>query len=389
MGKIDGIVTLEELPEKEIYVEVESKFISEIKKKIRKSLNTQKFRKWYKLKKRIISHWFNDGSLLRLDVFKSIVNFFQIDLKKIRILSLRGKGGEKIKNPKLPFNFTTTSGVRVIAAILGDGSLNKKGLTYVNSNPYLIKSFVMDMKKVFGEINVAIKPKRKGSKVLVAFPPKICGKIINLVGIPIGSKVSNNPHVPPFIFKLSGEKIQEFISQIIDDEGSVSIASRHIRIKFSTLKEETCNLIKDIYVLLKRIGIASSIYEGDVYKSKRGGDRKNWCIEIHSFAQLERIYHSFNLRNEKRRKDLKKLLEKKKVDQFPKKKCKEIYLSLMKNIQQEKGYFTSSDLAEITGRTIGSCRNTILKFKKLNLIKSVQPSFTGKPPSPARYVVIK
>lgn len=380
MGKESGVISLEELPEKEIYVKVKPEFLV----KIREFLKEEKVRelsKKIKSSEKILRHWLSDESLLRLDVFKRLTKFFGENPERV-IATLRSNTGRSIKNPKLPFDFKSKSGVRIIAAVLGDGSLSKRGLSYINSNPTLVQKFIQDMKNVFGEISVTVR-RKKGSNVLIAYPPKICGKIIGLI-LPQGPKVISNPHIPSFIFDLNEEQIYEFLSQIIDDEGSVSIASRHLRIKFSVLKGKKSNLINDLNLLFKKIGIESSIYEGKEYESKTGSKRKYWSLEIHSFSQLQKIYQLFNLRNEKRRRDLEKLLKKKKMDQFPKKRCREIYLSIMKEIQEKKGYFTSVDLSKSTKRSVGSCRNVILKFKKLGLIKPIEKSFTGKP---LKYVV--
>ena len=59
----------------------------------------------------------------------------------------------------------------------------------------------------------------------------------------------------------------------------------------------------------------------------------------------------------------------------------------MQKIQDSQGYFTSLDLANITGRDIGSCRNTILKYRKRNLIKCTKPSTSGDYHEYGRYMV--
>jgi len=385
MSETNGIVTLEELPEKEIYVEVKSRFKNQLRKQ---KGNIKNISKSIKVSKRILEHWLNDETLLRLDVFKKLAKFLNKDPIK-EIHALRGKGGRKIVNPNLPFNFTTKSGVRIVAAMLGDGSLNKKAVAYYNSQNEVIKGFIKDLQNVFGNVEFRIHSQKKKNTIVKRVElPKFCEKIFEKIGIPVGPKVSVNPRIPSFIFNLNKEKIAEFISQVIDDEGSISIASRHLRIKFAVSRHERIsNLIEGVRSLLLKLGIESTIYEAGEYHSTRGPSRKSWSIEIYCLERLKRLHSLLNLRHKGREKKFKQLLNSIKINQFPKKKSTSIYIQLMKKIQVEKGYFTSFDLSEVTGRSIGTCRNVILKFKKLNLIECVEQSFAGNSPKPAKYVV--
>ena len=388
MSEQTGIVTLEELPPKEFYLRLKSKFVELIKRRIREKYKIEEICDLLAISDRMLLHWLNKESLLRLDIFKKIINFFDIKTNEVKILSLRGKKGKEIKYPKLPFNFTTTSGVRIIAAILGDGSLSKSP-SYANKNKDLIRDFIKDCLLVFGNINLKVRPKNKVSNVKVVDLPCIFGKILKTVGLKLGSKVDNNPNIPSFIFNLEKEKIIEFLSQIIDDEGSVSLASRHIRIKFSTLvSKPISNLIDNIKELLLKIGIESVIYQLGEYDSKRGERRKNWQIEIHYFEQLQKIYKTFKLRNKERKNKINGLLQKHKLNQFPKKKTTEIFLSAMKKVQEEKGYFTTKDLIPKFDRSGGHIKNMVHKYESKKLIKKLEVvKSNGKTFFPAKYVI--
>jgi len=391
MSEVNGIVTLEELPEKEIYVEVDSEFKEKIKDWIKNKHSLKEFSEKIETSVRIIEHWLSEESLLRLDTFKAIIKYFGLDCKTIKIVSLRGKSGARIINPKLPFDFTTKSGVRIIAAILGDGSLSKKSSIYSNTNLELIDGFIEDAKNVFGSLELKVRPKEKGSNVLVVDIPNICSKVLENIGLPAGSKVENNPHIPRFIFNLGKEKIAEFISQIIDDEGSVSIASRHLKIGFCVIEtEERSNLIYDLQKLLLKLNIESEIYQYEKYESSRGPARKKWQIEIHSFERLEKLHSMLNLRHKERLKQLEKLLKSKKLTCYPRKKCTEFYLSKMREIEEEKGFFTSVDLLKKINRSLGHTRNMIHKYWNKGLIQKIEKvSSDGTKFYPAKYRVIK
>lgn len=375
MGEENGIVALEELPEKEIYLEINPASINKIG-----------------ISERILSHWLSDSTLIRLDVFNRIVNFLFVDYENIEILSIRGKIGGKIENPKLPFNFATKSGARFVACMLGDGSLNKRGVFYSNTNLDLIEGFIKDCKEIFGNIKISINHiKKKKSIVHVVSLPIFCKNMVNKLGLPIGPKVVNNPHIPNFIFNLDKEEIAELLSQIIDDEGSISMSSRHLGMRLATeITNDTFNLLEDIRKLLLILDIESVAYKESEYTSKRGPNRVLWKLEVHSFERLEKLYSLLNLRNKEKAKKFKKLLDSKKLTQFPHKKCTEIYLSKMREIEKERGFFTSTDLLEKIDRKLGHIRNMIHKYWKKKLIQKVENvTSDGTKFYPAKYRVIK
>jgi len=385
---MNGIVTLEDLLEKEIFIELKPEFIEKIENLIRRNFKIKDFSEKIEISSRVLSHWLNKESSIRLDIFKNITEFFGIKIQNL--LTIRGKDGFKINNSRPYFDFRTSSGVRFIAAILGDGGIKKnQGLFYSNSNIDLINGFINDSKQIFGDVEFTVRKKTKDSNVRIVSLPSICGKIIAQLGLKPGSKVENNPSIPKFIFHLREKQIAEFISQIIDDEGSVSIASRHIKVGFCvTETEERSNLIDDIQKLLLNLGIESSVYQYEEYNSTRGPKRKKWQVEVHSSIRLNKLYSLLNLRHRNKKQKFKELLGSFKVICFPKKNCNEIYLSRMKVIEKKKGYFTSFDLSKETGRVVGTCRNLILKFRKLNLIECIQAYCTGHLHTPGRYKVI-
>jgi intein/homing endonuclease len=386
---MNGFVTLEDLPEKEIFIELKPEFIEKIENLIRRNFKIKDFSEKIGISYRILSHWLNRESSIRLDAFKIIIKFLGIKLQNP--LTIRGKDGSRINNSRLYFDFRTSSGVRFIAAILGDGGIKKnQGLFYSNSNIDLINGFINDSKQIFGEVEFTIRKKTKDSNVHIVSLPPICGKIVARLGLKPGSKVENNPSIPKFIFHLREKQIAEFISQIIDDEGSVSIASRHIKIGFCVIEtEERSNLIDDVQKLLFNLGIESSVYQYEEYNSTRGPKRKKWQIEIHSSIRLNKLYSLLNLRHKNKKQKFKELLDSFKIICFPKKKCNEIYLSRMKVIEKKKSYFTPFDLSKETNRAIGTSRNLILKFRKLNLIKCIQPYCAGNLHASGRYKVIE
>lgn len=388
--KQTGIVRLEDLPEKEVFINLKKNFHKNLENKIR-NYGIFKFCEKLNISNRIISHWLTDGSLIRLDVLNKILSFFNYRLNN-RIDYIRGKDGGCIYNPKLPFKFNNKEGVRIIAGILGDGGIPTKRSNpyYTNTNECQIKGFLEDITTVFGKIKYNVrKYKKNDSTINIVELPSLAQKIFLKLGLKKGKKIETNPDIPKFIFNLKKDEKGEFLSQIIDDEGSVNLKSRYLKIKFAILSSKgISNLAKDVCELIKNLGVDCSLYhfEKRIINNK---ERTHWQIQISSMMELKKLYPFLNLRHEKKDKRFKLLFNTIKQEQYPKTKCTNIYLDLMKDLQENKGYFTPYSISKETGRAIGSCRNTILKFKKQGLIKCVKTYKAGMSNSYSKFEVIE
>ncbi|MEM5766205.1 MAG: hypothetical protein QW423_01030 [Candidatus Aenigmatarchaeota archaeon] len=71
MSEYKGIITFEELSEKEIYVELE--FINSVKEKIKENFVINEFSQIIGIDKKILLYWSIDKNSLRLDLFKKII----------------------------------------------------------------------------------------------------------------------------------------------------------------------------------------------------------------------------------------------------------------------------------------------------------------------------
>lgn len=391
MSEETGIVRLEDLPEKEVFVSLKEDFHKSLEKGIR-NFGVREFSKRIKSGERIILHWLTDGSSLRLDVFKRILNFFDCNIKTENIKFLRGKKGYKIYNPKLPFDFTTTSGVRIITALLGDGCLAKSyRVFYANMNKDLIAGFIDDIKNVFGEIEFDLREKSDNKKVKIICLPPLCGKIVSKTGLKKGRKVSINPTIPDFIFKLNEKFIWTFLSQVIDDEGSINLKSKYVKIKFALEKKyEKSSLLEGIKKLLSKLEIEAAIYQGDEYNSSRGENRKNWVLQINRSLQIKKMYHHLSLRHRDKNEKFHKLVNSYKLTTYPMKESTQIYLAKMKLIERERGYFTSNELSNHVNRKVGHVRNMIRKYFCDGVVQRIEESEhkEGKF-CPAKYRVVK
>ena len=388
--EISGIVSLEDLPKEEIFIGLKTEFFSELKTKIRE-LGIYTFVREINVNEGHIRHWLSDGSLIRLDILFKILNYFNYNNWEDKIDFFRGKKGNVIKNPKLPFSFRNKSGVRLIASILGDGGLSNKDIIYSNTNEVLIKDFISDLDNVFGRVGFYVcKYKRKNKVIQVVYPPAFLRYMFDLLGVKIGEKVVNNPKIPAFIYQLPSECIYEFVSKMVDDEGSINVKGRHIGIVSVTEdNHHNSNILSGIKDLLLKEGIHSEIYAEKPYTSIRGGNRIKRKLQINNYEQLEKLYYTLNIRSENKLKNFNTLVNSYLQIQYSKKRCKYIYLSKMKFLENLYGSFNVNRLSLEVNRNIGHVRNMIHKYHSLNLIKCIKPYKAGKSPTVAEYILIK
>ncbi len=378
MGKIGGIVRLEDLNLKEIFVQLESEFYNRLNQKI-KTIGITKLAESLKISNRILLHWLNEKEkcLIRLDVLTKVCTYFNLNFAD-KIIYLRGKDGRGIKNPKLPFDFNNIEGVRIVAGIMGDGgiSFTRKSPYYTNSNSSLIEGYIADVISVFGDVEYTLerKPRKNCVVIVLSFSHLISSVLIEL-GIQRGKKVENNSNIPTFIFNLEDKCKFTFISQFFDDEGTVNLKARHLSLTSGCLSRySTSNVLSDVKLLLGSLGIFSSdIYSFSTYDSCRGLPRTMWRLQINGQIQLKKLGYNLILRHELKRDKLQQLINSYKRRVFRRKEFLSTYLGFMDDVGLSKGYFTSLDISKKSGMAIGSCRNLFIQFNKRNLIQCIKP----------------
>ena len=121
-----GVVRLEDLSRKDIYIKLSKNSFSRLIEQIGKKGKITHFLKDNNLDNSNFWDWYTDKSLIRLDNFIKLKRC--LNIKKLNILGIRGKQGKFLR--KLSFNFKNKAGVRLIASILGDGCVHKKGIRY-------------------------------------------------------------------------------------------------------------------------------------------------------------------------------------------------------------------------------------------------------------------
>src|SRR3989344_649606 len=383
-----GIVRLEDLPNDEIFVQLKPEFHKILEYKIR-DYGIERFEKKIGSGRKI-GHWLSDGSLIRFDVLIKTLEHLNLSYNG-KIEYIRGREGAKIRNPKFTFDFTSCQGVRIVAGILGDGGIptNRTNPYYTNSDINLVNGFIEDMKFVFGNLKIMKNYiHKKNTTTTTLHFPSLIQKIFLKIGLKKGKKIITNPSIPPFIFNLSKDRKYAFVSQFIDDEGSVNKIAKHISITAGTLKHyKHPNVLKDIQNILLSLKIDTSLYNTGNKPNFTGKDSFIWKIQINGQFQLKQLADNLNLRINKKRKDLKLLVESFKLRVFRRKEYLKTYLNLMKKIQEDKGYFTSLDISEGTGMAIGSCRKTLIRFKEKEFIICIKSPTSGNFHEYGKYIL--
>jgi len=159
----------------------------------------------------------------------------------------------------------TPAKARIIARLKGDGAIFRSGTNYIIKyevkDKEQLKSFENDVKEVFG-LNMKWLKHRSG----------ITGKLLDLVWLrsklafedlnKFGKFRSENRNIPKEVFKSTREVKKEFIKAFFDDEGSVIIGNKEIRL-YSTNK----NGLQEMKNLLNEFNIKSKLRSG--YGKKR------------------------------------------------------------------------------------------------------------------------
>ena len=224
--------------------------------------------------------------------FNNISNIAKIlgnDVKTEHIEAISTKNGawgnltNSLIGPKLPFNFTSEEGVRIVCSILHDGGINSElNPNFTNEYVYFRKFFLKNLKSVFGDIkNISSNPNRYECITL----PKIIGIILVYgLGLEYGKKVKTDPSIPEFIFNLPPVLKWSFISQAIDEDGSIETKAKRIQImhavetgennsKPPNLLTDTKKLIEDLNVDVTEPYLQSSYYIDEIR-------RERWAIRI-------------------------------------------------------------------------------------------------------------
>ncbi len=271
-------INIWDLPEDLVYVGLNPDF----KRKI--FVSAKKSRNWKELSKTLNITYTNlhgilyENKKIKLKILKSLLELIEINKneieKNITLISIRkncgGKFANAIINPKLPFNFNTVNGARVIASLFFDGGIDSDIYPhYRNENIELRRKVYESYANLFGEFKAKFTNYKDREQIYL---PKIIGIIFTkCLGLTPGRKTITNPKVPSFIMDGPKELKSVFLQQAFDDEGHFHKAQRVIEFKLANglfidkakhqsvvennVEEYAPNLIKGVKQLIESFGI--------------------------------------------------------------------------------------------------------------------------------------
>lgn len=218
---------------------------------------------------------------------------------------------------KLEFRLPIKSSKELASLIghcMGDGHLSERQFSFFNTNRELVDEVITNVQKAFSS-NVIPNEFQKCGGWEIGFPTNI-GRLISLVGGPMGAKVFTPFRVPGWIMDGNKEIKVWFIRALFDDEGFIKIKrnkkARNLTrlIGFHMAKNQEFLdqhklFLGDMRNLLFDIGIKPS-------KIKKFGRSKNGIslgFTISNFKNLLNFFRKINFTSTEKRQKLKKCLE--------------------------------------------------------------------------------
>ncbi|MBD3313187.1 hypothetical protein GF345_01970 [Candidatus Woesearchaeota archaeon] len=307
-----------------------------------------------------------------LDIPETYIN------KNITLISSVKNTDIGINNPRLPFNFNSADGARILAAIMGDGELNNQiHVRYNNQNYYLISKVKQSVKNLFGEVDIKVYPRT--DKTYQLHLPKIVGLCIVSLGLKPGAKIYTDNNIPSFMFKAKKEFKAVFIRQFFNDEGNVRQKDRRLQIKQSIVNktksrkamksypEEYCpRVLKDIKIILQDFDIVSKITLGHIR-----GNKSDWELSIYGKDNLERFYENIGFNLDYKNRMLDRCIKSYKFPSAPRNRRIEFAVHNCMKIEEEYGFITRYLLANQCKRSLKTATYYMVDLRKKKMLKRI------------------
>jgi len=333
-----------------------------------------------------------------------------------------GANSKGVYNPKLPFNFNSRAGSRFIAAIVNDGSLTKENidrncygrLMYDNFDETIRDSVIKDYITVFGGSPQNIAFREADNKKYLEFN-SLARDVMGLI-ITKGCKSENNTEIPAFILKKK-ENMVGWIEQTIADEGTVKYypkehrraivwtrsidISEMIEQKYAhntslkklplelqtKIKNKNFNLIESEKIMLDSLEIKYTIYNLEIYLTKKNKSRLRSQLSITKRKNLLALRDIIKIPSEYKDKKFDRICRGFKRYKEPL-KVKNAILRLCKDNKM----FNSRDLMKkMKYKNVSPTIKWLKKFEKEGIIKKIKKSRYGKGSyrKPAEYAINK
>jgi len=275
-----------------------------------------------------------------LDICNLEYSYIEGNIKEVRF---RYTASFEVLNQKLTVNFRTKSGIKIVAALAGDGYLGTFGnIGYVNKNQKLRKEFLKNLQNTFSCIKLPDYSKAYSGKDLKL--SRFFGYIFERTGIPRGKKVFTNSGTPEWILNYTNnELVALYLQQLFDDEGHVSsVEKKMIDLPQSvdiTKEKRMPKLLNDMKFLLEKIGIKSNIpYPVRYYEVKEKDkvyNRVKYVLTISNYSELKNFRDKVGFLSKHKQKRLNKIVSTPTLSQRKNKEIEKDSLEACKKIQSQ------------------------------------------------------
>ncbi len=392
-----GVIGLLDLPSDKILIGLKKPFKENIIKAVKHAFgDVNTFTKTYNKKPSSFYNFKNNQKttlkfLLEISNILVKKGFKQINPKNIeKNIEIMGtkRGNIYLHKPNLPFNFNNKEGAYFISAIFFDGGIDKEFKPhYGNNYLHMRKRTVNGAKKIFGEIKSKETNAKRGA--LVRFP-KTMGIILNsCFNIGAGNKMYHNNKIPDFIFNLNKNNKACFIKQAFDDDGTVSVEKKTIRVVGSkAIKKEDFNKNNTDFNLLnglKKLLIDFNIDANPLrlnhksFSNKQYGKKGEFYSHVFAFSitgrtNLETFHSTIGFNLDYKMKRLKKILKNYKQSQLRKGELHKLALECCKRLEKKDGFTTNLSLAKEINRSYRQTVRVLKTLEKKKLIELTKPS---------------
>ena len=287
-----------------------------------------------------------------------------------------------IKNPKIPFDFSNTTGARFIAAIQGDGYFNKfLQCGYSNQDKKMIEKVLCSAKEIFGGLDYKIYF-REDNTFHLNFP-KVVGLILGKTGLKPGYKYISNPAIPDFILNSEEGIKTSYLRQFFSDEGNVRKKDRRIQVKQTVLcnvDKETAkrgpekfspNVLLGCKILLQDIGIDSKISLG-AYRKTPKGNKTDWELSFYRIENLKKFQELVGFEQEYKNNALAGAIESYKFPSAARNGKIDFALKNCKIVQSGFGFIDKKKLATQSSRSLKTATYYLVELKKKGLVEIIE-----------------
>ncbi|MBS3151325.1 hypothetical protein J4443_03035 [Candidatus Woesearchaeota archaeon] len=243
------------------------------------------------------------GDLIDISREEIEKNIIQVKYKT-KINKRGGSSGKPINDPRLPIKIDAEF-IEMLGHICGDGTIGitrSKGIkiSYINSEKYLIDYFNLLVKRVFGDIKPYVEMRNNPNQYrrpnyVISYPSIVSHFILSVYNYKTGERLE----FPQFVYDLDKNMKYVFLRALFDDEGSVNVKNKHIKIGLKPL-----GFVQGIKNLLEDVGIRSS----DVKNETRENGHMHY-LWIMGKENLTFFYDRINFNHPGKRLKLKTIIE--------------------------------------------------------------------------------